>query len=443
MDYAKRVEAHLQAPMRMMRPVKGLDDMFARCFLNTLESTLVMEKNENAYVITGDIHAMWLRDSTQQMLHYLRFAKQDGELAAVIESLIERQAQCVLIDPYANAFNQSANGRHGYDDLPPSGAHVWERKYELDSLCHVVLLAWNYLLATGNDGFLNNTFLEAMHAIITVIEIEQRHQTRSSYTFERPGGPASDTLSNGGRGEPVGYTGMSWSGFRPSDDACRYGYLVPANLFAARMMDALAVMAGMRSAHALAAQAEKIAREIRNGIETFAVVHDETFGEIYAYEVDGLGNRLMMDDANIPSLLSLPYLGVCDLDDPRYLNTRAFVLSRKNPQFFSGKIGCGIGSPHTPQGYIWTISLCMQGITARDDEEILYVFKQLITTHGDTARMHESFSKDDATQFTRSWFAWANSMFGEFLYRLYEHGKLPALIERIKENDINSIFNLN
>ena len=429
--------------MKLLEPIEGLPSMFARCFLSTLESTLQMDADGSAYVITGDIDAMWLRDSTQQVLHYLRFAREEEALSALIRSLIERQARYVLLDPYANAFNRCANGRHGYADLPAAGPAVWERKYELDSLCHVVLLAWRYHEATGSRAFMTPTFEQALERIVQVLRTEQRHESQSDYTFQRFNCPPSDTLPRQGRGEPVAETGMTWSGFRPSDDACQYGYLVPANLFAAAMLAHLAMMAEWSGRTALASEARALRQEIRDGVERFALVDDPEFGQVYAYEVDGLGGRLLMDDANVPSLLSLPYIGACAVDDALYRRTRAFVLSPRNPHYYEGRAGRGVGSPHTPQGYIWPIALCVQGMTATDEREMTEVLGRLITTHAGTARMHEGFDKDNAANFTRPWFAWANSMFGEFIYRLYEQGRIARIIQRLGEKGIKSINELN
>lgn len=434
MNLVSRVSEHLKPILAELKPIHGLPDMFERCFLSTLESTCHLREDGSVYIITGDIEAMWLRDSTEQVLHYVHFAAEDQTIADWIEKVIASQIGCVLIDPYANAFNIGPNGRHGYEDTPPPGPHIWERKYELDSLCHVILLAWRYWKATGNTAFLTPDFSLAMEKILDVIQTEQHHMQRSSYRFERKDCPASDTLPFGGMGTPVAFTGMSWSGFRPSDDACAYGYLIPANLFAAAMLEKLAQMLPC-----LAQRALKLADEIRSGVEKHGVVTSPMGRELYAFETDGLGNHLLMDDANIPSLLSLPYLGICEADDERYLRTRAFVLSRHNPYYYQGRMAQGIGSPHTPAGYIWPIALCVQGLTACDPLERVEVLTQLLVTHGGTQRMHESFDPEQPENYTRSWFAWANSMFGELIYHMYKQGELTNAVHLLIEKGIKDI----
>lgn len=439
MNLSHRLEARLQPVVAELTPINGLPEMFLRCFLSTMESTCQETENGEVFIITGDIEAMWLRDSTEQVLHYLRFAREDEALAAWIERVIARQISCLLIDPYANAFNKDPSGRHGFRDLPPAGDWVWERKYELDSLCHVILLAWRYYEATGRTGFMDKRFFLAMDKVLDVMETERRHEENSTYRFQRFHCPPSDTLPQDGKGTPVSYTGMTWSGFRPSDDVCRYGYFIPANLFAQAMLQRLAHMAQTTGRQALANRARALADEILGGVRRFGIVHTEQFGEIYAYETDGLGHHLLMDDANIPSLLSLPYLGVCAPDDPLYLRTRAFALSEENPQFFSGRAARGIGSPHTPQGSIWPISLCVQGLTAVSARERTELLRCLLTTHAGTCRMHESFDPNNPASYTRSWFAWADSMFGELILRMYEQGELPDAVHSLEKYSINDI----
>ena len=439
MNLIRRLEERLRPVMEMLEPVNGLPEMFARCFLSTLESTARVTDDGDAYVITGDIEAMWLRDSTEQVLHYLRFAPEDEELAAWIEKMISRQARNVLIDPYANAFNCGPNGRHGYEDRPKAGPWIWERKYELDSLCHVFLLALRYGEVTGRTAFMDDVFFSAAEKMMEIIETEQRHEQKSAYRFQRFDCPPSDTLKREGLGTPVAYTGMSWSGFRPSDDACEYGYFIPANLFAAVMLERFAPVAEKLGHAELGARARCLAAEIRRGIEKFGLVKTEEFGEIYAYETDGMGHYRLMDDANIPSLLSLPYLGICRADDPLYLRTRAFVLSRQNPYYFEGSAAKGVGSPHTPENFVWPIALCVQGLTAAEPKERAELLHTLLTTHADTARMHESFNKDDPSAFTRSWFAWANSMFGELVMQMYEQGELEEAVQHLLDKGIKVI----
>lgn len=422
------IAAQIQQVKPVLEVKPGLWEMFRRCFMNTIETT-VQQTTGNTFVITGDIPAMWLRDSTAQVLHYLRFADQK-EVAEMIEGLISRQADCILRDPYANAYNREPSDFKPYNDSPRPSDWVWERKYEIDSLCYPLWLAEKYWRKTGNTGFLTEKFHEMIRTIVDVFRTEQDHD-RSEYRFQRTDCPPSDTLSRDGRGAEVKPTGMTWSGFRPSDDACMYGYLIPSNLFAIRVMKAAKVFAGMYGDEGLANAAAELSVQIAEGVEKYAMVDHPVFGRIYAYEVDGLGNANLMDDANVPSLLSLPYLEVCGAEDPVYRNTRAFVLSQENPYYYQGKYARGIGSPHTPAGYIWPIALCVQAMTSGDVREIAGIVGTLMNTHAGTGFMHESFDPNAPEKFTRDWFAWANSMFGELIYRLYEDGRLGEVLSLV------------
>ena len=431
MSTGEIIRARIAPLQAQLQAYPGLWEMFRRCFLNTIETT-VQQQPGDTFVITGDIPAMWLRDSTVQVLHYLRFAD-EKPVAAMLEGLIARQAECILRDPYANAFNREPSDYKPFDDFPRASDWVWERKYELDSLCYPVWLAEKYVDQTGSTAILTERFGMALRRVVEVLRREQRHAD-SDYRFIRTDCPPSDTLTREGMGEPVGFTGMTWSGFRPSDDACRYGYLVPSNLFAVRALQGAQKLAKRMGDDALATEAAALGREIAAGVEAFAKVDDPVFGEIYAYEVDGLGHANLMDDANVPSLLALPYLEVCDRNDPLYLRTRAFVLSHRNPYYREGALARGVGSPHTPQGYIWPIALCVQAMTSSDDAEVAGILHMLMATHAGTGFMHESFDPDGPEKFTRPWFAWANSMFGEMLYRLYDEGRLAEVIRLAMSN---------
>jgi uncharacterized protein len=390
--------------------------MFARCFPNTLQTTINKLPDATTFVITGDIPAMWLRDSAAQVRPYLVLAAADAAVADLLEGVVRRQMRYILHDPYANAFNAAPNGRGHQSDLTEMSALVWERKYEIDSLCYPIQLAYLLWKATGRTRHFDQTFRDAARAIVEVWRREQRHPADSFYRFERLDTIPIDTLSHGGRGSPVAETGMTWSGFRPSDDACAYGYLVPSNLFAVVALGYLVEIATQVLSDAeLAAEAQRLRAAIDVGIQAYGKVEHPRYGTIYAYETDGLGNYNLMDDANVPSLLSLPYLGYCAKDDPVYLNTRAFVLSSDNPYFYRGAVAEGIGSPHTPAGYIWHIALTMQGLTAADPAERERILDLLERTDAGTNLMHEGFAADDPSQFTRPWFAWANSLLSELV----------------------------
>ncbi|KAA0565798.1 glycoside hydrolase family 125 protein [Bacillus sp. CH30_1T] len=389
-------------------------ELFENCFLNTYQTTLKKDK-DGTFVITGDIPAMWLRDSSAQVRPYLTLAKEDAEIAAMLKGVIERQWKYILLDPYANAFNQTADNQGHQADRTEMTPWIWERKYEVDSLCYPIQLTYLYWKATGDESVLNDQLKEVLTVIHDVWKVEQDHEADSPYLFERENCRVSDTLLREGKGGYSVKTGMTWSGFRPSDDACLYGYLVPANMFAVVVLGYAKEMLEEMKEDELAGQMEQLSVEIKKGIETFAKVNHPVFGEIYAYETDGDGRYNLMDDANVPSLLAIPYLGYTDPNDETYLNTRKFILSRHNPYFYEGKKAEGIGSPHTPDHYIWHIGLAIQGMTATSQEEKAKILEMFKNTHASTLYMHEGFDADRPEEFTRSWFAWANSMFSEFI----------------------------
>jgi uncharacterized protein len=389
-----------------------LPQIFADTFTNTYSTTLKPQPDGSTFVITGDIPAMWLRDSSAQVRPYLHLAKSDPHFETLLAGVVKRQALYVLLDPYANAFNEAANGYCHNRDKTDMGPWVWERKYELDSLCAPLNLAFLLWQATGSATHIDDTFERAARLILQTIALEQNHAA-SAYRFQRLEGPPSDTLADEGCGSPVALTGMSWSGFRPSDDACQYNYLVPSNMLAAVCLENLSTMP-LRD-EALKTQASRLATDIRFGIEQYGKLLHPSHGLIYAYEVDGLGNSNLMDDANVPSLLAMPYMGYCAISEVTYQNTRRFVLSDSNPFYYTGEAASGIGSPHTPRDYIWPISLCMQGLTTTDKHEQFALLDALLRTDAGTGLMHEGFHKDDPSKFTRPWFAWANSLFAEFV----------------------------
>lgn len=408
---AGELEAYYEAAYPPLAP------LVKQCFLNTIDTTVKELKEDEYFVITGDIEAMWLRDSSFQVMHYVPFASEDEKLRQILRGIIEKQTQQILIDPYANAFNERPDGR-GHQDLTERSDWVWERKYELDSLCAPIYLAHAYWKETGCSDIFTEEYEAMMDRLLQVIETEQNHEN-SSYTFERFGCPETDTLPLKGRGRPVSWTGMSWSGFRPSDDCCTYGYLIPANMMAVTALRYAEEMAAAGFLNdRLAGRITRLKEQIQEGIERFAVVEHPRFGRIYAYETDGFGHYNLMDDANSPSLLAMPYLGYCAENDEYYRNTRRFVLSEENPYYYRGTAAEGVGSPHTPENYIWHIAVVMRALTSADREEILLCLKQLAETHAGLCYMHESFDKDDPERFTRSWFAWANSLFSALMLGL-------------------------
>ena len=414
--------------------------LFSNCLPNTLDTTITFDKDAagrpDAFVITGDIAAMWLRDSTNQVWPYLSLASGDAALMDLFRGLINRQAACVRIDPYANSFYRDAaeTGEWQSDqtDMRP-GVH--ERKYELDSLCAVLRLACGFYFETGDTACFDAGWLQTVDLILRTLRHEQAGSDEQGsldgagprYQFLRTTPAATDTLTNQGHGNPFARTGMSRCAFRPSDDATTFQHLVPANAMAVVCLRDLAKMLReLNLASQLSTEAAALASEIDAGLRAHAVVRHRTFGDVYAYEVDGFGGVTLMDDANVPSLLALPYLGYCDAADPLYVATRAFVLSRANPYFFQGDAGEGVGGPHVGPGWVWPMAVILRALTTQDDAEILACLRQLKATHAGTGFMHEAFWKDDAKRFTRTWFAWANSLFGELILHL--HRTRPHLL---------------
>ncbi|GGD50266.1 glycoside hydrolase family 125 protein [Paenibacillus nasutitermitis] len=393
-----------------------LTAMFEQCLANTWNTTIKSRSDGTTFVITGDIPAMWLRDSAAQVRPYLMLASEDEGVADMIQGLVERQMAFVLLDPYANAFNEEASGHGHQADLTEMGPWIWERKYEIDSLCYPIQLSYLLWKNTGRTAHFNEHYVAAVKQIMKVWTTEQNHESDSNYRFQRTDCPPTDTLIREGKGTLTGYTGMTWSGFRPSDDACEYGYLIPANMFAVVALRYIGeISREVLGDSKLEAQARQLSEQIDEGIRRYGIVENPEFGTVYVYETDGLGNVNMMDDANVPSLLSIPYLDYVDADDPVYRNTRKLILSRANPYYYEGKAASGIGSPHTPSHYIWHIALAIQGMTSTSEEEQEQLLSLMEQTDAGTGFMHEGFHVDDPDKYTRPWFSWANMMFCEFL----------------------------
>ena len=300
--------------------------MFENCISNTLSTTIKTLDDGSVFVITGDIPAMWLRDSSCQLRPFLLFAKEEPEILKMVTGLIRKQAECILTDAYANAFNESANGNGFQDDRTEMKPELWERKYEIDSLCYPLQLSYLLWKNTGSTEHFTQTWLKAARRVIEVFKTEQNHEENSPYYFERSNCIYTDTLSREGKGALVKKNiGLTWSGFRPSDDACIYGYLIPSNMLASVVMDNLREIAQeVYKDQKLAKEARDLSKEIREAVEKYAIVAGEV-KDFYAYEVDGFGQYNVMDDANLPSLLSMPYIGYCDKENERYQNTREMV----------------------------------------------------------------------------------------------------------------------
>ncbi|MBP2097836.1 glycoside hydrolase family 125 protein [Enterococcus rivorum] len=393
---------------------------FRAAFANTLTTTVRKQSDGTTFLLTGDIPAMWLRDSTAQVRPYLVLAKEDDELADMIAGLVQRQFFYINIDPYANAFNETANHAGHQSDHTTMNPWIWERKYEIDSLCYPVQLAYLLFKNTSYTKQFDDSFVAGVTKILEVFTTEQNHAT-SPYTFERDTTRLEDTLPNNGYGSPVKPTGMIWSGFRPSDDACRYGYLVPSNMFAVVILGYIAeIFTEILPDAQIVETAIALKKKIEQGIQEYGQTVNQRGEKVYAYEVDGLGNASIMDDSNIPNLLSAPYLGYVSEYDSVYQATRKTILSRENPYFYEGEYAKGIGSSHTPENYVWPIALAMEGMTTENKAEKERILNTLVANDGGTHLMHEGFDVNDPNQYTREWFSWANMMFCELVMDYFD-----------------------
>jgi len=391
-----------------------LAGMFEQSMAANLPAVAEILDDGTTFVLTGDIPAMWLRDSAAQLRPYLLLCGEDPGLQDVLIGVLHRQLEYVAIDPYANAFNRSANGAGHQTDETEMSPWVWERKYEIDSLCYPVELAYRIWRITGRKDVIDERFAVAAWSIVDLWTVELDHEARSSYRFQRHDEAPTDTLVRDGLGPLTRPTGMSWSAFRPSDDATGHGFNVPGNMFASVVLGYLRVLAAeVLGDEALAARATSLKEGIDDGIARYGSVDHPRHGRVFAYEVDGFGECLLMDDANMPSLLSIPLTGFVPADDPTYLATRALLLSDENPYYYRGTAASGIGSPHTPDRHVWPIALAVQGLSSTSREEQLQLLELLRDTTGGTGQMHESFHCDDPAVYTREWFSWANAMFCE------------------------------
>lgn len=390
-------------------------EVFESCISDTIQKTIHILEDGSVFVITGDIPAMWLRDSACQLTPFIRFAKEDKDILELLTALSNKQVEQILLDPYANAFQAKDDPASIWmkdrTDMKPI---LWERKYELDSLTHPILMHWNLWKMSDSTAHFTEEWKRAAEVMISVFRTEQNHEEKSEYRFERSDCVFTDTLSREGKGALVkGGIGLIWSGFRPSDDACVYGYNIAENMQAAVALEHVAEIADkIYNDQDLAERAGAFAAEVREAIGRYAFVPRQNY---YAYEVDGYGQYLVMDDANMPSLLSMPYFGWCRKDDPSYLATRKVLLSSLNPYYYTGKAISGIGSPHTPVDYVWSIAVAVQGLTSCSEEERLACIRTMVKNDNGTYQMHEGIYADNPAEYTRSWFSWANSMFCELV----------------------------
>lgn len=415
---------------------KELAWMFENCYPNTLDTTVdyeVIGGKPDTFIITGDINAMWLRDSTAQVWPYIPLITKDIKLKNLIIGLVNRQVKCVLTDPYANSFYKDLTKESEWiKDRPSPAEGVHERKWEIDSLCYVIRLSHKYYELTNDKSVFDDKWDKAMKLIVKTFRTEQRKEGTTPYYFTRYTSKMIDSPTFNGTGRPIKPTGMICSMFRPSDDATLYPYLVPSNIFAIISLRQLAgIYEGVLKDSEFAKECIQFALEIENGVKKYAVSDHKEFGKIYAYEVDGFGNKVFMDDANVPSLMSLAYLGAHKKSDKIYKNTRAFLLSDSNPYYLKGIYGEGQASPHTGKEKIWPMGITLRAMTSIDKQEILECLKMLKATHADTGFMHEAFHKDNPKDYNRSWFAWANTLFGELILKI-KHENLDLLTNKFE-----------
>jgi len=430
---SEAVEATIKQ-MKAILPNKELGWLFENCFPNTLDTTVFYEEHNgvpDTYVITGDIDAMWMRDRSAQVHPYLSLAATDKKLKQLIAGVINRQVKCILKDPYANAFykdeNQVSEWKSDLTDMKP-GIH--ERKWEIDSLCFPIRLAYGYWKTTGDVKPFTADWKQSIQLTVQTFKEQQRKNGNGPYSFQRTTAWATDGVPLGGYGYPVKPVGLVCSMFRPSDDATIFPFLIPSNFFAVvSLKQAAEILNTVYKDATLANACNDLAKEIANALQQYATVEHAQFGKVYAYEVNGFGSFNLMDDANNPDLLSLPYLEAIKPDDVVYTRTRNLVLSTENPFFFKGKVAEGIGGPHAGMDMIWPLGITMRALTSNDDKEMTKCIQMLITSNAGTGFMHESFHKDDASKFTRKWFAWSNTLFGELILHVQQYK--PAILKQV------------
>jgi meiotically up-regulated gene 157 (Mug157) protein len=370
--------------------------LFSNTLPNTLDTTVLYQTGDSdSFIITGDIEALWLRDSMNQMLPYLPYMTEEsdgGALMSLSRGLIKRQANCLSIDSFANAYNYNTSLPLGHQDdqrTPPMTWGVYEGKYEVDSpLAFLKLSYWHHKLSGDSKPF-DDAWRAAVDSALETIEAMCHVGTDPAvqpYSFQRTTSVATDTLGLGGLGPagrpvPGQARGLTRSLFRPSDDATTLPYNIPGNAMACvelghaeQLLRALGDSnrgqhAG-RLADSICQGLNHVAKQTQSGLSTTPDKDQSTAqgtGTGLPYEVDGFGGRLFMDDANIPSLLALPILGYASPDSDLYRRTRASLLSEEgNPFFFRGPAAPqgGIGGPHIGYGMVWPMSLAVRAMTA-------------------------------------------------------------------------------
>lgn len=421
---SKAVEAEITRISKMIADPE-LRWMFGNCYPNTLDTTVLslgeVNGKPDAFVITGDIPCLWLRDSAAQLRPYLHLVKRDPALGRLFRGLIGRQARSILIDPYANAFMQDPNARTNLSwalkDDTEMKPGVAERKWEIDSLCYAIRLAYGYWRETGDVTPFDAEWKASARSIVKTFREQQRKDGLGPYRFRRSAPEPTETLYRG-YGLPTRPNGMIHSGFRPSDDACLYEQFVPANLFAMTTLRELAALSNAVGEPALAQDATTLAAEVEAALRQHGTMTLPNGQRVWAYEVDGYGNAVFMDDANVPSLSGLAYLGCVDPADPLWQRTVSACWSKDNPWYFEGSAISGIGGPHTGPGQVWPMSVITRALTSTDPALLRDSLAMIRRSHGGTGFIHEGVDIYDPTKFTRDWFAWANGLFGELIVHI-------------------------
>ncbi len=407
-----------------------LEWLFRNCFPNTLDTTVYFSDKDRpeTHIITGDINAMWLRDSTCQVWPYLDCMNDDPTLQRMIQGVINRQVDLVLIDPYANAFKKDKSepfSKWAEGDITIMNEYLHERKWEINSLLFVIRLSYEYWKKTEDVTPFDKTWVQAMKLLFHTLKDQQRLTSEGPYFFQRLTLDPADAVANGGFGQPTRKNGMIHGIFR-QDDATILSLFVPDNIMAITELRKLGeMMMCICSDEDMSKDCYDMAEQVEKAVYEDAIVEHKIFGKIFAFEIDGFGSRIVMDDPSLPGLLNLPSMGYWGFDEV-YENTRKFILSDWNPMYEKGKAGDGFGSAHYPKGRIWPMGTISRALTSQSKEEIQFCLNQLVKNHSHSGLIHETYSKDDSTDITREWFSWVNSYFGELIVYLYK--KYPELL---------------